>query len=137
MTAYGRSEVTRFLLHIIGGNIMVGTEISKEQIEKVLRIIESAKATGKTKKGANEATKALERSSAKLVAIAGDISPAEIVMHLPLLGKEKNIPVVQVGSKEELGAAAGLPVGTAAVAIIEEGDAKNALEAFKKELSEQ
>ena len=72
-----------------------------------------------------------------MVAIAGDVSPPEIVMHLPLLGKEKNILVVQVGSKEELGAAAGLPVGTAAVAVLEEGESKAALEALANELKEE
>jgi ribosomal protein L7Ae-like RNA K-turn-binding protein len=48
-------------------------------------------------------------------------------MHLPLLCKEKGIACVKVGSKEELGASAGLPVGTVAVAIIQEGDAKGLL----------
>ena len=73
---------------------------------------------------APEVTKALERGKAKLVAVAGDISPPEIVMHLPLLAKEKDIPCVQVGGKEELGAASGITVSTTAVAIVEEGEAK-------------
>ncbi len=92
---------------------------------KVLEAIELARTTGKIKKGTNEVTKAIEKGQAKLVAYAKDINPPEIVMHLPLLSKEKNIPCVQVDSKEELGTAAGLAVGTSAVAIIKEGDAKD------------
>ena len=93
--------------------------------EKVYEAVEVAKATGKIKKGSNEATKALERGTAKLVIVAKDVQPAEVVMHLPLLAKEKNIPCVEVPSKEQLGAAAGLPVGTAAVVVLTEGEAKN------------
>ena len=107
-------------------------EISKEMIEKTLEAIEVAKNTGKVKKGTNEVTKALERGTAKLVAIAKDTAPAEIIMHMPLLSKEKGIPCVTVESKEELGTAAGLEVPTVAVAIIAEGDAK----ALVKEIAE-
>ena len=45
-------------------------------------------------------------------------------MHLPLLSKEKGILFVEVPSKEELGAAAGLNVGTSSIAIVQEGEAK-------------
>jgi len=103
---------------------MSGTEIAKEVMEKVYEAIEVSRSTGKHKKGTNEVTKALERGTAKLVAVASDVSPPEIVMHLPLLAKEKGIPCVQVGGKEELGAAAGLSVATTSVAIIQEGEAK-------------
>ncbi|MEM3127197.1 MAG: ribosomal L7Ae/L30e/S12e/Gadd45 family protein [Candidatus Woesearchaeota archaeon] len=115
---------------------MVGTELSKESVEKVYEMIEIAKASGKIRKGTNEVTKALERGQAKLVAIANDVSPAEIVMHLPILAKEKNIVAVQVGSKAELGAAASLDVGTTTVAIIDEGDAKEQLKKVLASLKE-
>lgn len=96
-----------------------------ENTEVVYQAIEVAKTSGKIKKGINEVTKAIEKGTAKLVAYAADVSPAEIVMHLPLLCKEKDVPCIKVGNKEELGAAAGLPVGTVAVAIVQEGDAKD------------
>ncbi|MBR9683743.1 50S ribosomal protein L7ae [Candidatus Woesearchaeota archaeon] len=100
---------------------------------KILELIEIARETGKIKKGANEATKAIEKGEAKLVVYAGDVSPKEVIMHLPLLCKEKNVTCIEIKSKEELGAAAGLGVGTAAVAIIREGDAKSGVEALAKE----
>ena len=103
-----------------------------ENNEKALEAIEVARSTGKIKKGSNEATKALERGTAKLVVIAKDVSPPEIVMHLPLLAKEKGVPCVTVGTKEELGTAAGLSVGTTAVVIINEGDAKNLIKELKQ-----
>ena len=59
---------------------------------KVLDIVEIARTSGKIRKGANEATKAIEKGDAKLVVYAGDVNPKEVIMHLPLLCKEKNIP---------------------------------------------
>ena len=106
---------------------------SKELSEKALEAVEIAKATGKLRKGTNEVTKAIERSQAKLVVVAQDISPPEIVMHLPLLAKEKGILFVHVPSKEELGAAAGLSVATGSVAIVQEGDAKELIKEIARE----
>ena len=96
----------------------------KAPSEKALEAVELARTTGKIKKGTNETTKALERGTAKLVVFAKDVQPAEVVMHLPMLAKEKGIPCVEVPSKEELGAAAGIKIPTGAVAIIAEGEAK-------------
>jgi len=111
-------------------------EISKEVIDKIYESIEVAKATGRIKKGSNEVTKAIEKGTAKLVAIAKNVNPPEITMHIPLLSKEKDILCVEVPSKEELGAAAGLSVGTASIAIIEEGEAKNTVKEIIKKLKE-
>ncbi len=107
---------------------MAKKDLSKEQAEDVLRVLEVIKANGKLKKGTNEVTKAVERNTAKLVVLASDVSPAEIVMHLPILCEEKSVLCVVAGTKEELGAAAGLTVGTVAVAVTEEGTAKNDLQ---------
>ena len=109
------------------------SELTKEQIDSVYEVIEVAKATGKIKKGTNEATKALEKGTAKLVAYAADITPAEVTMHIPLLAKEKGILCFAVPSKEELGTAAGIGVSTAAVAVTDEGTAKKQLAALLKD----
>ena len=106
-------------------------EVSKEKQERAYEAIEIAKKTGKLKKGVNEVTKCVEKGQAKLVVIADDVNPKEILMHLPLLCEEKKIPCINVGSKEELGAAAGLGLATSAVAITQEGESKSII----KELS--
>jgi large subunit ribosomal protein L7Ae len=96
-------------------------------MSNIIEAVEVARATGAIKKGANEVTKAVEKGKAKHVIIASDANPKEIVMHIPLLCKEKGIPCHTAGTKEELGAAAGLKVGTVAVAIVAEGEAKGLL----------
>jgi len=113
---------------------MAGTAVSKEVAEKVFEAIEIAKKSGKLKKGTNEVTKSVEKGQALLVAIAKDASPPEIVMHLPVLCKEKGIPCVEVPTKEELGVSSGIGVPTASVAIVKEGDAKNLLKEIKASL---
>ena len=93
-------------------------------MENVLEAIESARSAGKIRKGANEVTKAVERGHAKLVAVASDVSPKEIIMHLKPLCDEKGIPFYEVSSKEELGVAAGIKA-TTAVAVIDSGEGKS------------
>jgi large subunit ribosomal protein L7Ae len=104
---------------------MASIEVPKELLDKVYEVIEVAKTTGKVQKGTNETTKAIERGKAKFVVVAKDVTPPEIVMHIPLIAEEKEVPCFQVPSKEELGAAAGIDVGTGSVAVVQEGEAKN------------
>lgn len=106
--------------------------MSDELSDKALEAIEIARNTGKLRKGTNEVTKVLERGQAKLVVIAKDVSPAEIVMHIPLLSKEKGVPCVIVNTKEELGTAAGLSVGTSTVVVVEEGDASKLIKELRE-----
>ncbi len=100
--------------------------------DEVLEIIEAARETGKIRRGINEATKAIERGTAKLVVAAEDVSPPEIIMHLQPLCDEKKILLVKVSSKNELGRAAGIDVSTAAVAVLDAGEAKKKLDALKR-----
>jgi len=103
--------------------------------EKAYEAIETAKKSGgKLRKGTNEVTKCVEKGQALLVAVAKDTSPPEIIMHIPVLCKEKGVPCVEVPTKEELGIAAGIGVPTASVAIIKEGDAKNLIKDIKAAL---
>ncbi len=106
-------------------------EFSQDIINKALEAIELAKKTGKIKKGINEVTKIIERGQAKFVAIAKDTNPKEIIMHIPPLCEEKDVKLVIVSTKEDLGAAAGLQVGTSAVAIVQEGEAVDVIKSIK------
>jgi len=97
----------------------------------VYNVIDKAKRTGKVEKGTNEVTKAVERGTAKLVVYAADVDPKEIVAHLPILCKEKNIKCVEVDNKQKLGIAAGLGVATSSIAIVNAGDAENDIALIK------
>ncbi|KUO43026.1 MAG: 50S ribosomal protein L7 [Hadesarchaea archaeon YNP_N21] len=103
--------------------IYVKFEVPKELADRVYEAIESARETGKLRRGTNETTKAVERKHAVLVVIAEDVEPPEVVAHLPALCEERGIPYVYVPSKKELGAASGIDVPSAAVAIADAGGA--------------
>ncbi len=91
--------------------------------QQIYDIVEKAAKTGKIDRGINEVTKALERGTAKLVVVASDVSPKELIQHLPILAAEKGIKFAEVESKEKLGVSAGISVSTGAIAIINEGEA--------------
>jgi large subunit ribosomal protein L7Ae len=110
----------------------VGDELKLKQLE----LLEKSRKTGKVKAGVNEVTKAVERGIAKLVLIAEDVNPAEIVMHLPLLCEEKKIPYSFVSSKKELGEKAGIQVSTSAAVIIDDNGVKKELSELIKKLNE-
>lgn len=110
-------------------------EAPKDLVDKVYEAIEVAKATGKIRKGTNESTKVLEKGQAKLVVIAKDVNPPEITMHIPILAQEKNVPCVQIPSKTELGAAAGIDVPTGCIAIVQEGEAKQLIKEIAERMS--
>ncbi len=112
----------------------VKTEAPEELQNKALEALEVARDTGKIKKGSNEATKAIERSAALLVLIGSDVEPAEIVMHLAPLCDEKKIPYIFINKQNDIGAASGLDVGSAAAAIVKPGKAKEVIEDLAKQL---
>ena len=74
------------------------------------------------KKGANETTKALNRGVADLVVLAADTEPLEIILHLPLLCEDKNVPYVYVGKQADLGRACGVSRNIIACAILAQND---------------
>jgi large subunit ribosomal protein L7Ae len=98
-------------------------EVPKEVAEAAYEALKIARETGKIRKGTNEATKAIERGKAKLVLIAENVQPPEVVAHLPLLCDERKAPYVYVPEKQRIGEALGIGVGSAAAAIEEAGDA--------------
>jgi large subunit ribosomal protein L7Ae len=110
----------------------VKSEISKDLSDKIYEAIEIASNTGKLRKGVNETTKCIERGLAKMVILASDVVPEEVVMHLPVICNEKKVLCVEVPSKLELGKAAGLDVGTSSIAIEEMGDSKKIVDDIKR-----
>ena len=60
----------------------------------LLDLIQQATNYKQTKKGANEATKTLNRGISELIIMSADAEPIEILLHLPLLCEDKNVPYV-------------------------------------------
>ncbi len=111
-------------------------EVPKEVAEAAYEALKTAYETGKIKKGTNEATKSIERGRAKLILVAENVEPAEVVAHLPLLCDERKTPFVFVPEKLRIGQAVGLGVGSAAASIEEAGDAEELVKEIVSKLKE-
>lgn len=116
--------------------IYVRFEVPKDLADKAYGAVEGARDSGKLRRGTNEATKAIERKQAALTVIAEDVEPVEVVAHLPALCDEKSIPYVYVPSKRELGAAAGIDVGCAAVVIASAGGVTDVVREITERIKE-
>jgi len=113
--------------------IYVRFETPPDAQEKAYEALKKARESGgKVRKGTNEVTKGVERGLCKLVLIAEDVDPPEVVAHLPLLCEEKKVPYLYVPSKKRLGEAAGIEVAAASACIVEPGGAKDLVEELTK-----
>jgi large subunit ribosomal protein L7Ae len=117
----------------------VKINVPKELAEAAYEALQIARDTGKIRKGTNETTKAVERGIAKLVVIAENAEPPEVVAHLPLLCEERKIVYVYVPDKNQLGSSIGIDVPAASACIVEPGNSgalieeiATRLEALKK-----
>ncbi len=116
----------------------VDVEIPEKLQTKTLDLIKGVvESEGTLKKGMNETTKAIERGLAQLVVIAGDISPAEIVMHIPAIASEKKVPYIFINTRADLGKAVGMTISCSTLAITRLGNRnlKKSLEDIVKDVA--
>ncbi|KAJ3045705.1 RNA binding protein snu13 [Rhizophlyctis rosea] len=103
---------------------------------KILDLVQQASHYKQLKKGANEATKTLNRGISEFIVMTADTEPLEILLHLPLLCEDKNVPYVFVPSKQALGRACGVSrsVIAASVTTNEGSELKTQIRAIKNEI---
>jgi len=104
--------------------------------QKILDLVQQALNYKQLRKGANEATKTLNRGISELIVMAADAEPLEIILHLPLLCEDKNVPYVFVKSKAALGRACGVsrPVIACSITINEGSQLKPQIQKMKEEV---
>ena len=73
------------------------------------------------KRGVKEVVKHIRKAGKGLCVIAGDISPVDVIVHVPILCEEAGMPYVYIDSKEALGAAGAPKRPTACVVVVNEG----------------
>jgi large subunit ribosomal protein L7Ae len=111
-------------------------QVPEDLVSPIYEALRVAHQSGKVKKGTNEVTKAIERGVSKLVIIAEDVEPPEVVAHLPILCEEHGAAYAFVPSKQDLGKALGIDVTSAAAAIIDAGDAQHIVDQIIASLSQ-
>ncbi|MDP9197245.1 MAG: 50S ribosomal protein L7Ae [Thermoproteota archaeon] len=111
-------------------------ETPKDLVNEVYEAVRLARQSGKVRKGTNETTKAIERGVSKLVVIAEDVQPPEVVAHLPVLCEERNAAYIFVPSKQQLGESLGIDVSSAAATIVDAGDAQHIVDQVINSISD-
>lgn len=103
---------------------------------KIMNLLQQALNYNQLKKGANEATKTLNRGLSEFIVMAADTTPLEILLHLPLLCEDKNVPYVFVRSKQALGRACGVsrPIMACSVTINEGSQLKSQIQGIQQEI---
>jgi len=117
--------------------------------QQLLDLVQQASHYRQIRKGANEgkykfpfarsliltqvATKTLNRGISELIILASDTSPLAILLHLPLLCEDKNVPFIYVPSKMALGRACGVsrPVIAASITTNEASDLGGQIRSMK------
>ncbi|CUS08476.1 unnamed protein product [Tuber aestivum] len=104
--------------------------------QQILDLVQQASHYRQLKKGANEATKTLNRGISEFIVLAADTAPLEILLHLPLLCEDKNVPYVFVPSKIALGRACGVSrsVISASVTSNEASELQGQIRAVKEKI---
>ncbi len=111
-------------------------EVPKGLSDAAYEAVQIARDTGSIRRGTNEATKSIERGIAKLILIAEDVEPPEVVAHLPLLCEERKVSYIFVPSKNQLGSSSGIDVPSAAVSIVDPGNSIDLVKDIVKKVEE-
>ena len=111
-------------------------QVPEDLVSPIYEALRVAHQSGKVRKGTNEVTKAIERGISKLVIIAEDVEPPEVVAHLPILCEERGAAYAFVPSRQEIGKALGIDVTSAAAAILDAGDAQHIVDQIIASLSQ-
>lgn len=103
---------------------------------KIMTLVQQAVNYKQLRRGANEATKTLNRGLSEFIVMAADAEPLEILLHLPLLCEDKNVPYVFVRSKQALGRACGVsrPIIACSVTINEGSQLKSQITTIQQEI---
>ncbi|EPQ59242.1 L30e-like protein, partial [Gloeophyllum trabeum ATCC 11539] len=75
----------------------------KKLLKKLHKTIKRASKQRQVKRGVKEVVKGIRKGERGLLVLAADITPIDIISHLPVLSEDAQIPYVFVPSKEELG----------------------------------
>jgi H/ACA ribonucleoprotein complex subunit 2 len=90
---------------------------SKKTTKKLHKLVKKASQAKFVRRGVKEVVKALRKGSKGFCIIAGDISPIDVVVHLPVMCEDRRIPYFYVPSKLDLGAAASTKRPTSCILV--------------------
>lgn len=107
----------------------------KKTTKKLYKLVRKASKAKFVRRGVKEVVKALRKNEKGFCIIAGDISPVDVITHLPIMCEDRKIPYFYVPSKHDLGEAASTKRPTSCILVTpKEGFSEQSL--FDKLMSE-
>jgi len=110
----------------VGALVPFANPLADEKVaKKVLKSVKKAAKNKTLKRGVKEVVKALRKSPhgasnttfPGVVVLAADISPMDVISHIPVLCEDHNVPYIFVTSRAELGAAGNTKRPTSVVMV--------------------
>ncbi|EUC57763.1 patatin-like phospholipase domain protein [Rhizoctonia solani AG-3 Rhs1AP] len=89
----------------------------KKLVKKLHKTVKKASKSRQVKRGVKEVVKSIRKGEKGLLILAADITPIDIISHLPVMAEDASIPYVFVASKEELGQASSTKRPTSCVLV--------------------
>ncbi len=89
----------------------------KKTTKKLHKLVKKASQAKFVRRGVKEVVKAIRKGETGFCIIAGDISPIDVITHLPIMCEDRQIPYFYVPSKLDLGAAASTKRPTSCILI--------------------
>lgn len=109
---------------------------SKKQTKHAYKVVKKATKVKGIKRGVKEVVKGIRKGDKGVCIIAGDISPVDVISHIPVLCEENDIPYIFTPSKVDLGASALSKRPTSCILITPSKPGFNAQEAYDELLKE-
>ena len=102
---------------------------------KIFKLIGKASTEKQIRRGVKEVVKALRKKEKGLCILAADISPLDVISHIPVLCENSDVPYIFVPSKEALGLASLTKRPTSAILIKQHDNIKKDYERVKKKMA--
>eukprot|EP00013_Stygamoeba_regulata_P026382 CAMPEP_0177663504 /NCGR_PEP_ID=MMETSP0447-20121125/19952_1 /TAXON_ID=0 /ORGANISM="Stygamoeba regulata, Strain BSH-02190019" /LENGTH=144 /DNA_ID=CAMNT_0019169327 /DNA_START=38 /DNA_END=472 /DNA_ORIENTATION=+ len=99
---------------------VIAKPLAKRRVEKkLLKLVKTAAGKKEVKRGVKDVVKAIKKGEKGICVLAGDISPIDVITHVPIVCEEHGISYIYVSSRESLGLASGTKKPSSAILVSE------------------
>eukprot|EP00794_Sanderia_malayensis_P005350 gene5350-6021_t len=109
---------------------------SKKLTKKLYKTVKKASKEKSLRRGVKEVAKALRKNEKGFVILAGDVSPIDVISHLPILCEDNEIPYCYVPSRMDLGLASQTKRPTSVILVKEKDSFQDYYKDCYKQLHE-
>jgi H/ACA ribonucleoprotein complex subunit 2 len=105
---------------------------TEKMSKKLLKLTKKLSNLKLIRKGVKEVNKSFRKKDFGICVLSGDVSPIDVISHIPILCEKNNVPYIYVNSRESLGAVAGTKRPTSVVMLLKPDKDNKHFENFEK-----